>query len=128
MNHKNNSTTKAKTTSLKKNAQPIIRKRGNVVKKPVNKASKTDSKIKNIKQAKKEAEAYPVIYSYIYDREPQDIERLFNSVKVRKAKIAKVTKITGFAFVNGEVKAVVKSDGATSSSKTRRRSISITKK
>jgi hypothetical protein len=44
----------------------------------------------------------PIIYSYIYEREPSDLEKLYKSHHNQKA-AKDVEPILGFEFVNGEL-------------------------
>jgi hypothetical protein len=57
-------------------------------------------KIKTVKNMAVKSSEYPVIYSYIYERESQDIKRLagkFKNTRIKKAKdIVEVKTITSF--------------------------------
>ncbi len=69
---------------------------------------------KNIKHSEKGIELksieYPVIYSYIYERESEDIKRLFNKFKntrIRKPAAVEVKTITSFRIdKNGKLQPV----------------------
>lgn len=52
----------------------------------------------------KELKEYPTIYSYIYERESEDIKRLLsqNKSKTRKKKPTEVKIIIGFKVENGK--------------------------
>ena len=55
---------------------------------------------------------YPVIYSYIYERESKDMKRILKeheSLKVENVK-KPVQKISGFKIVNGKITPQLKDD------------------
>lgn len=57
------------------------------------------------REKKTTSREYPVIYSYIYEREAEDIKRLYDSFKKNRPKRRKVIigkVITGFNIVNGK--------------------------
>ena len=52
----------------------------------------------------KEIKEYPIIYSYIYERESEDIKRLLshNKPKARKKKSNEVKVVVGFRIEDGK--------------------------
>lgn len=51
---------------------------------------------------------YPPIYTYIYEREPQDMARIYEEHKSISDQPKKTKKITGFKLVGGKLVAVSK--------------------
>jgi hypothetical protein len=75
--------------------------------------------IKNSSNSNKVSK-YPVIYSYIYERESEDIKKLYNAhkAKPKKRKILIETRtITGFKIENGKAVAIFKEETNTIATK-----------
>lgn len=67
-------------------------------------------------KSKGKSSEYPIIYSYIYEREAEDIRRLYNEHKRNLPKRKKVTietkTIMGFKIENGTAVAIYKEESA----------------
>lgn len=83
-----------------------------------------DNKSPRLNSTLKPPSEYPLIYSYIYEREPQDIERLFTShTKTKKSRKKGTIKVVGFKLVDGQIKVVTQLTVTKGSAKVKKKAV-----
>lgn len=99
---------------IKKGAKKKIAKKNNVIEinvvndTIVNKKTSIDKAVSVDVGKSVPTKIYPPIYTYIYEREPEDMARIYEEHKFVMDSPKRTKKITGFKIVGGKLVAISK--------------------